>query len=162
MEDVYQKYHVKKVINASGKMTILGGSRVEEDVCDAMKLGASQFFEIKDLLEKTGEYLANLIGVESTYIVNSASGGIAQSVAACIAKENRKYILDIYNAHNPKREVVICKGHNVDYGTPIEVTISLGGGKVVEAGYANKCTIDHVEDQIWKLLLNWDISMDYQ
>lgn len=29
MENVYEKYNVKKVINASGKMTILGGSRVK-------------------------------------------------------------------------------------------------------------------------------------
>lgn len=148
MDNVYEKYNVKQVINASGKMTILGGSRVDESVCEYMKLGATHFFEIKDLLDKTGEYLANLIGVEAAYIVNSASGAIAQSVASCVSRGELKNILDIHDPENKRREIVICKGHNVDYGTPIEVTIGLGGGKVVEAGYANKCTIDHVKAQI--------------
>ena len=148
MEDIYEKYQVKQVINASGKMTILGGSRVSEDICQQMNIGASHFFEVKDLLDKTGNYLAALIGVESAYIVNSASGAIAQSVAACVSRGKLQYILDIYNPENKKREVIICKGHNVDYGTPIEVTIGMGGGHVVEAGYANKCTLEHIEAKI--------------
>ena len=148
MKNEYEKYNIKKVINASGKMTILGGSKVSEDVCEQMSFGAQHFFEIKDLLDKTGSYLASLMNVESAYIVNSASGGIAQSVAACITLKNQCSPLDLYCLENKKREVVICKGHNVDYGTPIELTIGLGGGHVVEAGYANACTIDHIQSKI--------------
>lgn len=148
MENVFDKYNVSQVINASGKMTILGGSRVEKAICEHMELGASQFFEIKDLLDQCGSYLAQLMDVEATYIVNSASGAIAQSVASCVTRGEFKYILNLSDNANVKREIVICKGHNVDYGTPIEVTIGLGGGKVVEAGYANRCTIDHVRAKI--------------
>ena len=148
MDNIYEKYHVAHVINASGKMTILGGSRVCHDVCRHMQLGASQFFEIKDLLDQTGSYIADLLGVEAAYIVNSASGGIAQSVASCVSRGSTRYLFNIHHPENKRREIVICKGHNVDYGTPIEVTIGLGGGRVVEAGYANKCTLDHVQAQI--------------
>ncbi len=148
MDNIYDKYHISHIINASGKMTILGGSRLSEEVCEYMKFGANHFFEIKDLLNKTGDYLAQLIGVESAYIVNSASGAIAQSVASCISKGNIQDILHPYNFENKKREIVICKGHNVDYGTPIELTISLGGGKIIEAGYANRCTLEHVQSCI--------------
>lgn len=148
MENEYKKYNVRRVINASGKMTILGGAKVSDDVCEQMNLGAKQFFEVKDLLNKTGDYLASLLHVEAAYIVNSASGGIAQSVAACISMKNCQSPLDLYCLENEKREIIICKGHNVDYGTPIELTIRLGGGKVVEAGYANTCTIEHVKEKI--------------
>lgn len=148
MDDIFNKYNVKQVINASGKMTILGGSRVNKDICNYMNIGASHFFEIKDLLDKTGEYISNLLDVESTYIVNSASGGIAQSVAACIAKDDLDILLNIQNNEYKKREIVICKGHNVDYGTAIELTINQGGGRIIEAGYANRCTIKHVESKI--------------
>lgn len=148
MQNVYEKYEVKQVINASGKMTILGGSRVSSVVSDACKEGASKFFEIHDLLEKTGSYLADLLQVEDAYIVSSASSGIAQCVAASITKQDMGKVLDVYNTQNLKREIVMAKGHNVDYGTPIEVTISLGGGKVVEAGYANACKKEHVESKI--------------
>ncbi len=39
MKNEYEKYNIKKVINASGKMTILGGSKVSEDVCEQMSFG---------------------------------------------------------------------------------------------------------------------------
>lgn len=142
--NVYETYHVKNVINASGKMTILGGSRVQESVSEQCRIGAQNFFEIKDLLDKTGEVLASKLGVESAYIVNSASGGIAQSIAACICKDNLYDILHLSTC-DANREIVMPKGHNVDYGTPIEVTVSLGGGIIKEAGYANGCSKEQVE-----------------
>lgn len=146
--DVYEKYGVKKVINASGKMTILGGSRINDDIVSAIKDGAQNFYEIKDLLNKTGEYISNLLGVESAYIVSSASSGIAQCIASAIAKDNLYEILNINNENNKKREIILPKGHNVDYGTAVEVAVNLGGGKIREAGYANTCTVDHVRSLI--------------
>lgn len=145
---VFEKYQVSKVINASGKMTILGGSRVEREVIEQCNQGYGNFFEVKDLLNQTGAYLAKLLKVESAYIVNSASGGIAQAIGASICKDNRQKIMNLYDQNNQKREVVICKGHNVNYGTAIEVTMSLGGAKVVEAGYANECLLESVESCI--------------
>ena len=147
MMTIYNQLNVKKVINASGKMTILGGSRVQSKVSDACRQGASNFFEVKDLLDKTGEYLAEKIGVESAYIVSSASSGIAQSIAAAICKDTLYAIYHLGN-YAGNREIVIPKGHNVDYGTPIEVTISLGGGVLKEAGYANTCSKENVESCI--------------
>lgn len=34
-------------------------------------------------------------------------------------------------------EVVMLRGHNVDYGAPITSAIRLGGGRVVEVGSSN-------------------------
>ena len=36
----------------------------------------------------------------------------------------------------------------MDYGTPVEVMVAQGGGQVVEAGYANMCSPEHVEMMI--------------
>jgi len=148
MENVYQKYNVRRVINASGKMTILGGSKISDIVGENMLMGAKNFFVVKELQEKVGEYLAERIGVESAYIVNSASGGIAQSVAAAIAGTDYHAIMHPYDERITKREIVLPKGHNVDYGTTIAMPIQMGGGKLVEAGFANACSLDHVESEI--------------
>jgi L-seryl-tRNA(Ser) seleniumtransferase len=37
-------------------------------------------------------------------------------------------------------EIVLPKGHNVNFGAPVGTMVNLGGGKVVEAGYANECS----------------------
>lgn len=148
MANIYETYQVKQVINASGKMTILGGSKVADEVSEACRAGAANFFEIHDLLQKSGAYLAKRLGVEDTYIVSSASSGIAQCVAASICESDIERILHIHDPRITKKEIVILKGHNVDYGTSIEVPISMGGGIVVEAGYANACKREHVEAKI--------------
>lgn len=148
MEDLKTILGVNKVINASGKMTILGGSRLVDEVSDACRQGASQFFEIADLLDASGAYIAQLYQVEAAYIVASASSGIAQCIATCICEKDSYKIMHLHDTTNTKREIILPKGHNVDYGTAMEVTISLGGGKVVEAGYANACTIEQVESCI--------------
>ncbi|OJG91847.1 L-seryl-tRNA(Ser) seleniumtransferase [Enterococcus silesiacus] len=136
------------MINASGRMTILGVSKVSENVLAAQKFGGEHFFEMSELSIQTGAYLAKLLHVEDAQVVSSASAGIAQSVAALIGEGS------VYHAYHPytdkinKREIILPKGHNVDYGTPVEVMVEQGGGHVVEAGYANMCSPEHIEMMI--------------
>ena len=136
----YEKFGLKEVINASGRMTILGVSKVSEKVLEAQRFGGEHFFEMSDLMVQTGKYLADLLKTEDAQIVSSASAGIAQSVAAIIGEGSLYHVYHPYTAKITKREIIIPKGHNVDYGTPVEVMIQQGGGKVVEAGYANMCS----------------------
>lgn len=136
---------LSKIINASGKMTILGGSKVHPSVASQMVEGASNLYLMEELVEVSGQYLADLFKVESSTIVASASAGIALSVAASICKEDLGKTLDI---QNHRKEIIIPKGHIVDYGTSISVPISMGGGIIREAGFANACSLAHVESLI--------------
>jgi L-seryl-tRNA(Ser) seleniumtransferase len=144
----FDKLGLKEVINASGRMTILGVSKVSESVMAAQRFGGEHFFEMADLSEKTGAYIANLLDVEDAQIVSSASAGIAQSIAAVIGQGAVYHAYHPYTKKITKREVILPKGHNVDYGTPVEVMVEQGGGKVVEAGYANMCSAEHLEMMI--------------
>ncbi|ATO47400.1 hypothetical protein C5L30_000123 [Companilactobacillus farciminis] len=146
--DLYDKYKLKRVINADGKMTILGVSKVSDEVVDAQKLGAQNFFEMSDLLVKTGEYLAHLVGSEDALVVNSASAGIAESLAGIIGQGSQYHVYHPYTDRITKREVILPMGHDVDYGTPVDVMISVAGGKMVPAGYSNMCKPEHLEMQI--------------
>lgn len=144
----YEMFHLKEVINASGKMTILGVSKVSENVMAAQRFGGEHFFEMSELSVQTGKYLANLLQVEDAQIVSSASAGIAQSVAALIGQGSLYHAYHPYTPSISKRDIILPKGHNVDYGTPVEVMVAQGGGQVVEAGYANMCSPEHVEMMI--------------
>ncbi|MCI1987308.1 MAG: DgaE family pyridoxal phosphate-dependent ammonia lyase [Lactobacillus sp.] len=145
MTDFYQEYGLKHVINASGKMTILGVSKVPQVAIDAQQFGDTHFFEIADLVDKTGAYIAKLLGAEDAVVVNSASAGLAEAVAGVIGQGSKYHAYHPYDKRYTKREIVMPKGHNVDYGAPEEIPIIEGGGQVVEAGYANMCTPEHVE-----------------
>ncbi|MEQ4531817.1 MAG: DgaE family pyridoxal phosphate-dependent ammonia lyase [Mixta sp.] len=149
MSSIYEKYDLKQVINASGRMTILGVSTPTADVVDTVKYGLNHYFEMKDLVDKTGAYIAKLLGAENAVVVSCASAGIAQSVAAVIVKDNA-WLLDNLHAAplNVPHDIVLPKGHNVNFGAPVGTMVALGGGRLVEAGYANECSADQLSAAI--------------
>ncbi len=71
--NIYQQLGLKKVINACGKMTILGVSSVAPEVMQATARAASAFVEIDALVEKTGELVSRYTGAEDSYITSCAS-----------------------------------------------------------------------------------------
>lgn len=142
------KYGLKRVINASGRMSILGVSAPTNTVMEAMKQGGQSYVEIADLVHKSGDYIARILGSEAAVVVNSASSGIALSVAAIVTQGNRRLSERLHQEDIYKNEVIILKGHNVQYGAPIETMVYLGGGKLVEVGYANEGRAEHIEDAV--------------
>lgn len=148
-KEIYSKYHLKKVINASGRMTILGVSTPRAEVVDTVSHGLNEYFEIKDLVDKTGQYIAKLLNVENAVVVSCASAGIVQAVAGLIVKDDRDLLFNLHSSDKyVPREIIVPKGHNVNFGAPIGTMVSLGGGLVVEAGYANECKPEHIESLI--------------
>ncbi|WP_217596720.1 DgaE family pyridoxal phosphate-dependent ammonia lyase [Cohnella sp. GbtcB17] len=144
----HAKYGLKRVINASGRMSILGVSAPTDTVMEAMKQGGQQYVEIADLVDKAGDRIAGILGSEAAVVVNSASSGIALSVAAIVTQGNRRLSERLHQEPIARNEIVMLKGHNVQYGAPVETMVYLGGGKVVEAGYANEGKAEHIEDAI--------------
>lgn len=141
MASIYEKYGLKQVINASGRMTILGVSTPTASVAAAVENGLSHYFEMKDLVNKTGEHIAHLLQVESAVVVSCASAGIAQAVAAVIVKDDAWLLENLHAAPLiVPHDIVLPKGHNVNYGAPVGSMVALGGGRVVEAGYSNECS----------------------
>ncbi|EAN5656661.1 D-glucosaminate-6-phosphate ammonia lyase [Salmonella enterica] len=135
--NIYQQLGLKKVINACGKMTILGVSSVAPEVMQATARAASAFVEIDALVEKTGELVSRYTGAEDSYITSCASAGIAIAVAAAITHGERARVALMPDSSGMANEVVMLRGHNVDYGAPVTSAIRLGGGRIVEVGSSN-------------------------
>ncbi|AIQ20571.1 L-seryl-tRNA selenium transferase [Paenibacillus sp. FSL H7-0357] len=145
---LHARYGLKRVINASGRMSILGVSAPTDTVMEAMKQGGQKYVEIADLVDKSGDYIARLLGSEGAVVVNSASSGIALSVAAVVTGGDPRLSLRLHQEPVLKNEIIMLKGHNVQYGAPVETMVFLGGGRVVEAGYANEGRKEHIEQAI--------------
>ncbi|WP_308560803.1 DgaE family pyridoxal phosphate-dependent ammonia lyase [uncultured Klebsiella sp.] len=144
MPSIFEKYGLKQVINTSGRMTILGVSTPRPEVVEAAMAGMTQYFEMKDLVNKTGAYIAGLLDVEGATIVSCASAGIAQSVAAVLVKDSDWLLENLHVTPIANNEIVLPKGHNVNFGAPVATMVALGGGKLVEAGYANECSAEQL------------------
>lgn len=112
---------------------------------DTVKYGLNHYFEIKDLVNKTGAYIASLLGCEDAVVVACASAGIAQSVAAVIVKDDDWLLENLHAAPLVvPHDIVVPKGHNVNFGAPVGTMVAMGGGRLIEAGYANECSADQL------------------
>uniref|UniRef100_UPI0028A83449 PLP-dependent transferase n=1 Tax=Lacrimispora sp. TaxID=2719234 RepID=UPI0028A83449 len=150
MENIYSRNGLQAVINASGRMTKLGVSTISKEVGETLVEAAGNYVVMDDLYALAGKKIGSMIGTEDACVTSSASAGIALAVASLICKDNLQKVKHLYDIlpSEPKREVILLKGQNVDFGAPIGEMIQVGGGKIVEAGYANGSTVDDMEQAV--------------
>ncbi|MDA0164160.1 hypothetical protein OM076_28055 [Solirubrobacter ginsenosidimutans] len=77
---------MRRVVNACGIYTDLGGSVLSPAVWAAAASANSTWADMGELLAATGARVAALCGCEAARVVPGASAGIALSVGACIAR----------------------------------------------------------------------------
>ena len=136
-QNIYQRLGLKRVINACGKMTILGVSAISPEVMAATVEAAGAFVEIDALVDRTGELVSAHTGAQDSYITSCASAGIAIAVAAVITRGEPDRVAMMPDSAGMANEILILRGHNIDYGAPITSAIRLGGGRIVEVGQSN-------------------------
>ena len=144
MTTFYEGYGVRRVINASGRMTALGVSTIQDEVGRALVAAAQNYVVIDELIDRVGELISTHTGAEDSCVTSSASAAICMSVAGIITKGELTLVERIPDTQGLRNEVVIQKGHAVHFGAPIPQMIRLGGGVPVEAGYATLVKKEHI------------------
>ena len=146
--NIYQRIGLPRVINACGKMTILGVSTVDAGVMDQVAEAAGSYVEIDRLIDRVGELISQHTGGADSCVTSCASAGIAIAVAATISRGDPALVHRLPDSDGLANEVLLLKGHSVDYGAPVTTMIRLGGGRPVEVGHANDAKPFHVEAAI--------------
>ena len=146
--NIYEEIDLKRVINASGRMTALGVSTISDEVAYSAKQGGQNYVVIDDLIDKAGEIISKYTGAEDSCVTSCASAGIVLSIAGLITKGKLELLEKLPLTQGLKNEVIIQKGQAVNYGAPVTTMISLAGGVPVEVGYSNAVEKDHIENAI--------------
>ena len=107
--DVYKKLGVRPVINAWGVATELGGSTLTPSVQAAMNAANSSPVEMTELLSRSGDFIADRLGVEAAYVTSGAAAAQALSVAACMVGNDPDRILQLPDTTGLRNEVLIQK-----------------------------------------------------
>ena len=128
---IYDDLGVRPVINASGTLTRLGGSRMAPEVLAAMAEAAASFVAIDELQERAGAVIAEITGAEAGYVVAGAAAGLTLGVAACVAGLDVAEMDRLPDTTGMKDEVVVQRGHRNAYDHAIRAV----GVKLVEVGY---------------------------
>src|SRR5262245_60933607 len=79
---VYESLGVRHVINATGTVTVLGGSVMPPEVVAAWADASRHFVDLLELQDKVGERIAKLIGVEAAMVTTGAAGALLLGTAA--------------------------------------------------------------------------------
>ena len=150
MGNIYTQNGLQEVINASGRMTILGVSTVSEGVGRSLAEAAGHYVVMDDLYQYAGRKIGSMIGAQDACVTSSASAGIALAVASLICGDSLERVQHLYDLlpETPRREVILLKGQNVDFGAPVGEMLQVGGGQVKEVGYANKSTLGDIRSAV--------------
>src|SRR5215203_2020733 len=128
---VYEELGVRTVINASGTLTRLGGSRMAPEVLAAMTEAAASFVHIDELQIQAGKVIAEATGAEAGYVVAGAAAGLTLGTVACVAGLDVGKMDRLPDATGMKSEVVVQRGHRNAY----DHAIRAAGIRFVEVGY---------------------------
>ena len=142
--EVYKRLGVQGVINASGRMTNLGGSAIAADVAQVMAQAGQDYVEIDELQLAVGREIAQLISSEDAMVTTGAAAGIALMVAACIAGTDLRRVQSLPDALDRPNEIVIQAGHQVNFGAPVNQMIAIGGGRPLPIGTVNNVLEQHL------------------
>ncbi len=128
---IYADLGVRPVINASGTLTRLGGSRMAPEVLAAMAEAAAAFVHIDELQEQAGAVIAEITGAEAAYVVTGAAAGLTLGTAACVAGLDVAAMDRLPDLTGLKNEVIVQRGHRNAYDHAIRAV----GVRLVEVGY---------------------------
>jgi len=127
---IYEELGVKPVINARGNNTVLGGSTPSPRVRQAMADAERYYVEMKDLLQRAGERIAELIECEAAYVTPGAAAALVLGTAACVTGSDAEKMARLPHTAGMKNKVLIQRGHRYNY----EHVVTIAGTSLVEVG----------------------------
>ncbi len=135
---------VKKIINAWGTVTLIGGTTESDEVIDAMREASKVYVDMKDLHRKAGDYLAKLLGVEAVCISSGATAGLVLATAACMTGSNTQRILNLPSIESNRNKILVQQLHRNAFLSSLRTA----GAEVKMFGSTNETTAGDLEKAI--------------
>jgi D-glucosaminate-6-phosphate ammonia-lyase len=111
----YEALGIKHVINATGTVTVLGGSVMPPEVVAAWVEASKHFVDLLELQDKVGQKIAQLLDVEAAMVTTGAAGVLLLGTAAAVTRGDQKLITHLPDTTGAKNEVLIQKSHRSCY-----------------------------------------------
>ncbi|MCC6178494.1 MAG: aminotransferase class V-fold PLP-dependent enzyme [Chloroflexi bacterium] len=128
---IYERLGVRRIVNAAGPVTRLGGHRLAPEVTAAMAEAAQACVQIDELQSRAGEILAAATGAEAGLVTTGAAGALLLGTAACLAGFDLERMDSLPLVRDGRNEVVVQRGHRNAY----DHAIRAAGAQFVEVGY---------------------------
>ena len=139
MSDPFVRYGLRRVINVSGTETPYGASPVRDEVIEAVRSLVPHSVFMTDLQAAASKTISGALACEAGCVTACTAASIAMAVAGCMTGSDLGRIEQLPDTNGMRDEVIIQKGHVVDYGHNVTQNIRVAGAKVIEIGAATDC-----------------------
>lgn len=129
-DDIYAQLGIPPVINATGHVTILGGSVLSPAVQEAMAAANRSFAAMEDVHTKTGALIAGMLGVENALVTSGCYAALVQGAAGILAGNDPQRIARLPDTSGIPNEFLIQAATRYRY----DRAVSTPGGVLVEVG----------------------------
>lgn len=141
---IYKELGARPVVNATGSVTLLGGSTPLPEVKEAMAAANGAYIPLIELEQAVGDRVAELVGVPAAYITSGAGSALTLATAAYMAGSDDDKIQQLPDTTGMKDEIVIQRRQRYWYDRCLE----LAGAKLVDAGNDEGTTEDDIRAAI--------------
>ena len=130
--DIYAELGVTPLININGTLTVIGGSVMDPEVMELIRMGNEHFVLIDELEIAAGKFIARLCKSPAGYtglVTGGAAAAMVVGYAGMMTEDLEPRMRDIPEVTNfPRNEVIIQKSHRYPFDHQIRQT----GAKLVE------------------------------
>lgn len=131
---VYEELGVRRVLNAAGTLTRLGGRLMAPEVAEAMVEASRSNVRMEELQEAAGRYLAQVTGAEAGYVTSGAAAAVSLGIAACMAGLDPVRMERLPRTDGMPDEVIVQRAHRNAY----DHAVRAAGARLVEVGWAGR------------------------
>jgi len=142
--NVYKQLGVRPVINAAGNHTVRGGSTPSPVVKKAMEEADKSYVEMAELLQKSGDYIASLLGVEAAYVTAGCYTALVLCSAAVMTGNDPGKRAQLPDTTGLKNEILLQKRQRYGYDRAYTVP----GSKLLYVGDSDGATPEQLERAI--------------
>ncbi len=137
---IYAEMGATPVINAIGNRTLLGGSAPSVSVRQAMEAANRYYVDMGELLESTGEVIAQLLGCEAALVTPGCAAALLLGTAGCMTGDDEEKMGRLPDAAGMKSKVLIQKAQRYKY----DRVVRMAGTTLVEVGGDSGATADQL------------------
>ena len=145
---IYKELGANPIINATGSVTLLGGSTPVPEVVEAMAMANQAYVPLMELEEKAGKFIADIVNVPAAYITSGAGSALTLATAAIMAGDDDDKIEQLPDTTGMKNEILIQNRQRYMMHYWYDRCLELAGAKLVDFGSEERTTAQDLETAI--------------
>lgn len=125
-----QQLGLRRVLNAAGALTAVGGGLLPPHVIDAMRDIGQVYVDMHEFQTAVGDRIARLTNNEAAMVTSGAAAAVAISTMTAITNGDPREVMRLSDHRAVENRVIVQHPHR----SPYDLAVNLGGGRVVQIG----------------------------